>query len=147
MVDLGQDLDVIVRRNRRAAAGLAEVARQVAKVLGARLDRNASRFLDDRSKIALAIPGQDHAIDALGNVEVAGDPPGRHERGHRDRQHGDLGRETSPRGQLVEHLPQRELGQAAGDEEEMRAIRATIVVHVWPHQRTDPPQVLTMTRF
>ena len=49
---------------------------------------------------------------------MAGDPLRRHQCGHRDRQDGDLGHETGARGQVVEHLPQGELGQAAGDEEE-----------------------------
>ena len=51
---------------------------------------------------------------------MPGNPSGRHERGHGYRQHRDLGRETSPRRQIVEQPAQRELGEAAGDEEDAR---------------------------
>ena len=96
---------------------LAEVARQVAKVLGPGSIDGALGFFRDRRQIAPAVSGQDHAVDSIGNFEMPGDPSGRHERGHRDRQHGDLGRETGSRSQLVEHPPQCEFGQAAGHKE------------------------------
>ena len=48
---------------------------------------------------------------------MPGDPLRRQQGGHGDRQHGDLGRETDPRRQVVQDLSEREFGEAAGDEE------------------------------
>ena len=117
MVDLGQDLDAVLAVSGIWPPVLAEVPRQVAEILGARFDRGTSCFFRDRGQITPAVSGQDHAVDSLGNFEMSGNPFGRHQRGHRDRQHGDLGRETGSRGELVEHAPQCELGQPAGHKE------------------------------
>ena len=124
MVDLGQNLDVVVPVFRPLAASLAEVSRQVPEVFRARLDRDTSEFLEDRTEITSAVPRQDHAIDVLGNQQMTSDPFRRHQRGHRDRQHGDLRQESSPRSQFGQDLPERELGQASGHEEIARAIHA-----------------------
>ncbi len=125
VIDLGQDLDVERAIAIEPRVGLAEEARQVAEVLGAELDRRA-RLLGDRRQVASAMAGHDHAVDLRGHLQVPRHPARRHQRGHRDRQHGHLGLEPRPRGQVVEHLPQRELGQPAGHEQETGPIPTTV---------------------
>ena len=75
MVDLGQDLDVVlaVTGDVRLAC-LAEVARQVAEVLGARLDGETPCLSDDRSQIAPAVSGQDDAVDSRRGPRDGGRP-------------------------------------------------------------------------
>ena len=111
---------------------LAEVTRQVAEVLGARLDSGASAFSAIARQIAPAVSGQDHAVDSIGDLKMPGNPSGRHQRGHRDRQDGDLGRETGSRGEFIEHAPQREFGEPAGHKEIPRTMSAVVVIHAWP---------------
>src|SRR5208282_1013137 len=82
------------------------------------LNRNSARFLKNGSQVAPAMARQDDAVDPGRNLETASHPRRRHQRGDRDRQDGDLGNKASTRSQFVEHLPQGELSQAAGDEEE-----------------------------
>ena len=58
---------------------LAEVTRQVPQVFRTRLDRDISDFLHDRTEVTSAKTRKDHAINALGNQQVAGDPLRRHD--------------------------------------------------------------------
>ncbi len=67
-------------------------------------------------------------------------PLGRHERGDRDRQHGDFGREARLRGQIVEHAAQRELGKAACDKQAARAVSAGLFVHCGPLNTSERPR-------
>ena len=68
--------------------------------------------------------GEDHPIDPRRDLQVPRDPLRRHQGRHRDRQDGDLGLEPGARGQVVEHLPEGELGQAAGDEQDAAVVAA-----------------------
>ena len=56
-------------------------------------------------------------VDRLGDIQVPGDPLRRQQCGDGDRQHGDLGRETGPRRQVVQDPSERKFREAAGDEE------------------------------
>ena len=118
MIDLGEDLDVVGAVAFPPARGLAEMAGQVAKVLGAELDRDLARLLPYGVEVAAAVTGKDHPVDAGRNLEVPADPLRRHQGGHRDGQDGDLGDEPGAGSQFVEHLPEGELGEPAGDEED-----------------------------
>ena len=117
MVDLGEDLDVEGAVVLEATIGLAEIGGQVPQVLGTENDLRP-RLRDDVGQIAPAVPGQDDAVDPRGHLEMPRDPAGRHQRGDGDRQHGDLGFDTVSRREVSEDLAERELGQAAGDEQE-----------------------------
>ena len=118
VIDLGQDLKVIRAVISGAVVGLAEMPWQVAKILGAKLDRNAAGLVENRGQVAAAVSREDHPIDAGPNLEMAADPPGRHQCGHGDGKNGKLEQETRAGGKVFEHLPECELGQAAGDEED-----------------------------
>ena len=141
VVDLGEDLDVERAVAFEAGIGLAEVAGQVEQVLGTELDGDP-RLLDDRREVAPAVAGEDDAVDPRRDLQVAGDPAGRHQGGDRDRQDGHLGPEARARGELLEHLPQRELGQATRDEEQARA-RQTHVEPPNPCRGVDPDRAVS----
>jgi hypothetical protein len=64
------------------------------------------------------VAGKDDAIDPGRDFETTSHPSWSHQRGHRNRQDGNLGHKSSTWTQFVEHLPQCELGQSASDEEE-----------------------------
>ena len=58
MVDLGQDLDVVGPVTLTAGRRLAEMARQVAEVFRARLDRDVPALRDDRTRSPRQWPGR-----------------------------------------------------------------------------------------
>ena len=133
MIDLGEDLDRVSAVFGGSRAGMPEMARQVPEIHGTRLDGDPGRLLDDRTEVSSAIAGQDHAVDALGDLEVPGNPLRRQQGGHRDRQHGDLGRETRPRCQVVQDLSEREFREAARDKQVPGMLR---------HDRLNPAAVV-----
>ncbi len=63
---------------------------------------------------------------------MADNPPRRHERGHRDRQHGNLGREIGTGSEFVEHVSQCEFGEAASHKKIPGTISAVLVIHARP---------------
>ena len=132
VVDLGEDLDVERAVALEPRVGLAEEAGQVAQVLGAELDGDAP----PSRRPARGRPGSGRAgsrgRSPAGPRGGGATHFGGHQGGHRDRQDGHLGREPRLRRQLVEHLPERELGQAAGDEQDAAGSRAVRSGSPWP---------------
>src|SRR5208337_4598394 len=61
VIDLGQNLDVIGAISLALCMSLTEMARQVAQILGADLNRNSARFLENGSQVAPAMARQDDA--------------------------------------------------------------------------------------
>ena len=114
VVDLGQDLDVVravVDRGER----LAEVAGNLPQVFRALLHAYAEALGQD-ARLALDQAGQQDQLGARRHLEEACDPGRRHQRRHRDLEDGDLGLE--PRPHLLQHAPERRLGEPPGDEQD-----------------------------
>src|SRR5262249_29435827 len=117
VVDLREDGNVEGAVVRGAAAASAEELGQVAQVPGPALDRDAGA-VGDGLQVAAAQAGEDDAVDAGRNFEVAGDPGRGGEGDDRDRQDGDAAVEAGAGGQVGEGAAQGGFGELPGDEEE-----------------------------
>ena len=84
------------------------------QVFGAAFDRDRGDVVEGIERAAAAAR-DDESRGPLGNGESAGDPLGGHERRDGDVQHLHRGFEADPRRELREHLPERMLGEPAGD--------------------------------
>jgi hypothetical protein len=115
MVDLGDDLDVEGPVGREIPRLLAKVFVEAAEILGAAVNGQA-RHRGAGVERPAAGAGQDDAGRAGGHLQPTGDPGRRHQGGHGDVHHLHRVLEADPRRQPLEHLPQRVLGQLAGDE-------------------------------
>ena len=143
MVDLGDDLDVVAAVVGEVAGLLAEKVVEAAEVVGAPLDRHR-RDLGEGLERAAAGPGNDHAVGAGGHLQPPGDPGRGHQGRDRDRHHLHGRLEARPRGEPLEHLPQRMLGEPAGDEVEARA--SADMTFVAGPQTAKVPQTLNLSR-
>ena len=115
VIDLGNDLDVEGAIVGKVARLLAEEFIEPSEVFGAALHRDRGDVVEGIER-AVAAARDDDSRGARGHGESAGDPLGGHQRRDGDVQHLHRGFEADPRLEACEHLPERMLGEPAGDE-------------------------------
>ncbi len=114
MVDFCNDLDVELAQVGRGLC-LSKESGKLAKIPGAKFDRNVGQF-QQRRQVACAIAGQDDSRRAGRYLQSWCNPLGRQQSGDRDGQH--LNRKLEPTGgsDLNDNAVERRCGQPTRDE-------------------------------